>query len=246
MTRAMIIIMLTLLWCLSASALHADIYVWEDEEGVMSFSNYSPPAGAKVFLEAPKRPVAEPVASGAPGRLDALEKKIVQQQEAIEERLAETNENLVLVIEKTEALVEELDEKVAEADRRAGEAAAYARGLADGLSAAATERPAPPSTVYVERNGSYPVGLGFVGFHGFDRRIHSGFHGRRFFDKGQPGFVGKKPVTPGIISSKSVLRDVDGVHSPKFRFSSTTSISPPRHDPVPSRGFFGKSRNFRR
>jgi len=223
--KILAIVMLALFWCLWASGLHADIYVWEDEEGVMSFSNYSPPPKAKVFLEEIERPAAEAVQSPAL-EIAQIEKKLIQEQEDIEEKLAETNQNLVLVIEKTEALVEDLEERVEEADRRASEAAGYARGVADGLRAAGAERSSPPTTVYVERSDYYPFGVGFVG--------HRDFHGKSFFHKAHPGIIGKK----------SILRDVDSAHRPQFRFSSTTSIPAPRHNALPKAGF-GK-RHFRR
>jgi hypothetical protein len=218
--KLLAIIMSALIWYTWAPDVEGDIYVWEDEDGGMSFSNYSPPQKAKVFLEETEKPADE---ASQEVELAQLEKKLIQGQKDIEEKLAQTNQNLVLVIEKTEALVEDLEERVEEADRRASEAASYARGMAEGLSMAAAERAAPPpATVYVERNGTYyPNGFGFVGHHGFHgRTIHSGFHAKKFFHKAHPGIIGKK----------SILRDIDSAHRPQFRFSSTTSISPPRHD----------------
>jgi Domain of unknown function (DUF4124) len=219
------IIMLAVCWFIWTPDAQGDIYVWEDEEGVMNFSNYSHPQKAKVFLEETKKPAAA-TAQSQPEEMAQLEEKIIQGQEEIKEKLAETNQNLVLAFERTEALVEALEERIAEADRRASEAAGYARGVADGLRAAGAERSSPPTTVYVERSDYYPVGVGFVG--------HRDFHGKSFFHKAHPGIIGKK----------SILRAVDSAHSPKFRFSSTTSIPVPRHNALPKAGF-GK-RHFRR
>jgi len=219
------IIMLAVCWFIWTPDAQGDIYVWEDEDGVMNFSNYSPHAKAKVFLEKTEKTAAE-TAQSQPEEMARLEEKIIQGQEEIEEKLAETNQNLVLAFERTEALVEDLEERIAEADRRASEAAGYARGVADGLRAAGAERSSPPTTVYVERSDYYPVGVGFVG--------HRDLHGKSFFHKAHPGIIGKK----------SILRDVDSAHRPQFRFSSTTSIPAPRDNALPKAGF-GK-RHFRR
>jgi len=184
------VILLTLLWCLLAPGVEAeaDVYVWEDENGVMNFTNYLPPPGASVFIKDMERPIEKAAAPSAP-EMGKIEEKVIHEQEGLERKLEETSQKLEQVTEETQSLVQALEERVAMENQRANEAMLHARDLAGALSQALAERDSPSTAVYVESPGVVVYNVQQK-----EKSRHSGVHGEGFFDGGRSNTKVRKDI----------------------------------------------------
>jgi hypothetical protein len=91
--------------CLIAAPLYADIYEWTDENGVKHFTNYAPPATAKILIKTEELPY----------------------DEAADRERIEAERQLQLELERLEAAEKEAEitRLAAEAERKAAEADRY-------------------------------------------------------------------------------------------------------------------------
>ncbi len=118
-----------------APIVHADIYSWTDQQGIIHYTNYSPPPQAKVLIKDVKMSSSDSGVSKAKETED-------EGQESLEIKLQEVNrrvETLEDSLEKAEALTEDLEEKVLTANKKAEKAIESAEALANETSEAGAQ-----------------------------------------------------------------------------------------------------------
>lgn len=106
----------------ATTAARADIYFWEDDKGVIHFSNQESPPNASLYMREPAaRNLPEPEAQSTARETSAME--VARQQAETQARLDEANRKLDRALER----VDELTESVSRSRAQAAEAAEAAR-----------------------------------------------------------------------------------------------------------------------
>ena len=93
-----IIIFITVCY-IAVSSSFADIYEWEDENGIMHFSNYAPPAESKLLMKTKEEPYDEAadrarIEAERTERLELARLELAQREAELEFREAETERRL--------------------------------------------------------------------------------------------------------------------------------------------------------
>jgi hypothetical protein len=114
-----------------ASGARADIYRWVDQDGVVHFSNYSPPDGAKVFLKEKDDTGQERSVGDGAATIDEVVAAARQEMERVlqEDRLREMNRKLDELLSRSQ----DAEARLAAAEASAAEAQDLAQeALAEG------------------------------------------------------------------------------------------------------------------
>ncbi len=129
---------LSVLWIatvlLAATAVRADIYSWQDEQGVIHYSNNNVPPQANLYMKVPKD-TSPPPDTEIHKRSERIEPDIeaIRQQAKAEVRIEEANRKLDRALDKVDELTEKVEESRARAraaEQAANEAAAAAESQA--------------------------------------------------------------------------------------------------------------------
>ncbi len=144
---------------LAVPAAQADIYFWQDEQGVIHFSNQDAPPNASLYMREPVAVAASPVAESV--------KSSAAAENALAAKLEQTNRQLSRALER----VDELTEKVKDSEQAAAAAAAAAQQAARQASDNAVRTdPAPtyekrPHVVYYAAPGIHRPAKYRRGYH---------------------------------------------------------------------------------
>jgi hypothetical protein len=143
---------------LGSSTLYADIYYWTDENGIINFSNYSPPPDAKIFIKDVKEspPDSTDIETAA---IEELQSRQLAKQAALEKRLLEA------------------ERRLEEANRKAEPAVEAAETVGQGSSLGEPQHVS--GAIYVDTYRYAPSGY-------FYRRYHKGY-GHKFYRRGHYG-----------------------------------------------------------
>ncbi|MGD8257532.1 MAG: DUF4124 domain-containing protein [Desulfobacterales bacterium] len=101
--------------CLIASSLQADIYEWNDENGVRYFTNYAPPDDAKIIMKTKEVPYDE---AADRARREAEERQrtelerleLAEREADLERREAEAQRRLIEADREAEEMLQEAEE----------------------------------------------------------------------------------------------------------------------------------------
>lgn len=191
-----------------ASMAYANIYSWTDENGVTHFTNYNPPAEARIVVKDVVIPRGEATEKEARANEEPVGKPSESERD-LEERGLDLERKLEGSLERAEDLVENLETRLIEANRRARQAEALARDVErrvfeanreaeDAIrnAEALAEEPYPAEPDYYSRlTYPYAYGYGFVSIHRpafhykrhfskpYFRRHHLGFHYKHRFTR---------------------------------------------------------------
>jgi len=163
------------LWGLMA---YAHIYSWTDENGVTHFTNYSPPAEARIVVKDVVTPRGEATEKEARANEEPVGKPSERERD-LEERGLDLESKLEGSLERAEDLVENLETRLIEANQRARQAEALARDVErrifeadreeeDAIRNAEALADEPYSTepdYYWSLTYPYAYGYGFVSIH---------------------------------------------------------------------------------
>jgi len=178
------IILTILITCLFGSITNADIWEWTDEDGVKHYSNYDPPAHAKIMMKTHELPFDEEA------QKERLETERLERIELAKQELAEKEALLASRQLETEQRIAEADKRAAEALERAEDLLEQAAKADYGQSDRAPYVYVPyyqPSYYY---SGYYSHGVGIY-YHRkpFNRSHHRNRHfaldNKHFFKGGQ-------------------------------------------------------------
>jgi hypothetical protein len=133
------ILLCTMVFCLVASSLYADIYEWTDKDGVTHYTNYAPPPEARIIMKTEELPYDE---AADRARLEAERE---EQLELTRLELADREAEL----ERREAQTEQ---RLAEAGRQAKETLREAEKI---LNEAGNDRYEYGNYGYADYYGSY-------------------------------------------------------------------------------------------
>lgn len=121
--RRLQIILAPIMLCFVCSAASADIYSWTDENGVRHFTNYAPPAQAKVIMKTEELPYDEQADNERQEseRLDQLadawqaiaekESQLADMQLEAEERIEAANRKAQAALEQAESLLNQAQDE---------------------------------------------------------------------------------------------------------------------------------------
>ena len=116
--NALRVFILVTMACFVGSFVHADIYEWTDESGVVHFSNYAPPDNAKIIVKTEEVPYDEAadMARMEAERVELARQEIAEREAALdrreaeaERRLAEAGRQAEDTLQKAEDLLEAAD-----------------------------------------------------------------------------------------------------------------------------------------
>ncbi|MGD8836251.1 MAG: DUF4124 domain-containing protein [Desulfobacteraceae bacterium] len=153
----------TILWSsallMTAITARADIYSWQDEQGVIHYSNYNVPYRANLYLKEPVRvsPAPETQVDRSPSRSELYIEAIRQQAKA-EARIEEANRKLDRALDKVDELTRKVSQSQAQADA-AADAARQAAADAERQAASVNHYPNDvKERVIVHSTIYYPYG----------------------------------------------------------------------------------------
>ena len=204
-----------------APTVHADIYSWTDQHGIIHYTNYSPPPQAKVLIKDVKM-------SSSHSGVTKAEETEDETQESLELKLQEVNRRVEALedsLEKAEALTEDLEEKLLTANKKAGEARESAEALANVTSEAGAQYAS--DVIYLNARSYSPVYYPY-------RRYYKG-HRLKIYHGGSR--------QKSHLSKKHLKRHHRDSHQ-KYR-SSGIHFSKPRSVGIHQKGHFG-TRQFKK
>ncbi len=120
MGRLQIILATVLLGCVY-STVSADIYSWEDENGVRHFTNYAPPVQAQVIMKTEELPYDEQAdaermemerqerRAAALQEIAEKEARLAEMQQAAEQRIEAANRKAEEALQQAESLLDEAE-----------------------------------------------------------------------------------------------------------------------------------------
>ena len=142
------IFIISLLITLPCSIANADIYKWIDENGVIHFTNYSPPEQARILMKTNEIPYDEAADK------NQMEAERMERLELVELELSE-KEALI------ESRLRQADERIAEADQKVEEALQRVKELAE-KAEAQYQKDRISYTYWPYYKHSYVYGFGFL------------------------------------------------------------------------------------
>ncbi len=105
---------------LTAGAARADIYFWEDRQGVIHFSNEAAPPEASLYMrEIPTPPAPEPTETPVEADREASARELARKQAQTQKRLEEANRKLNDALERVDALTDSVARSRARAEAAA-------------------------------------------------------------------------------------------------------------------------------
>lgn len=101
---------------LAAASAHADIYFWEDRDGVIHFSNQDAPPEASLYMREIAPPVPPDTSEIQPEiDTEALAKELARKQALTQQRLEEANRKLDDALDRVDDLTESVSRSKAQA-----------------------------------------------------------------------------------------------------------------------------------
>lgn len=167
---------LSILWVaavlMTAIIARADIYSWQDDQGVIHYSNYDVPHQANLYMKEPVEisPAPETDVSRVPNRTE-LDIEAIRQRAKAEARIEEANRKLDHALEK----VDELTEKVSQSQAQANAAADAAR------EAAANAKSEVVSANYYQNDVKERVIVHSVPYYPYGYRKHGPHYSKPYY-----------------------------------------------------------------